>query len=162
MAVAALGWLGSKLGVDITGREKKPDEGGIASDLGGAIFGGDASTNSNGGAAEELDENGLPKSRDWYHYNEELKRFEPTPNAPEWVKAEHAEKVRAMEAEARGENKVTVAPPPPPPPGGFAAAPMRSPNAPQYADAGFFSGGAQGTPTQALPASPATASPPSQ
>ncbi len=148
MAFQAIGWLSSKLGVDIAGREKSstqdqqqsaaaPVEGVMAS-LSNAVFGGDSTTaKPTSGADAEVDANGLPTSRDWYYYDEQKKRWEPTPHAPDYIKAEHAEKVKAAEEEALGIKKFPD-PPPPPPPASTASPVFRSPVAPQYVTPSYF------------------------
>ena len=104
MALHAIGWLSSKLGVDIGGRDKAvatKETDGVLSTISGAVFGdsnrdpaceGQPSTPS---TKEAVGNDGLPQTRDWYFYDETKKRWEPTPHAPDWVKAEHAAKLAA-------------------------------------------------------------------
>lgn len=143
MAVQALGWLSSKLGVNIDGRTKEPDNS-MMSALGSTMFGGDASDTGVRRDADghAIDENGLPVGRDWYYYDEQLGRFNVRPDAPAHIRDEHARQVAAMEAEKNGSVSKEPIPPPPPPPPAIAAAALqgRSPASPQYADAGYFGG----------------------
>jgi hypothetical protein len=143
MALQAVGWLSSKLGVNIAGRGgEKEEQPTMFTQISDTVFGG--TTSGTVTSEGEVDANGLPVGRNWYYYDEELKRFNVHPSAPEHIKAEHARQVAAMEAEKSCQGSPTVAPPPPPPPmlPPPGSAPNASPppraNGPQYADAGFF------------------------
>lgn len=115
---------------------------------GGGLFGtGDANAREN----TDIDENGLPVSKNWYSYNKELRRWDVTPEAPESIKREHAQKLREAEEDRLGLHRVA---PPPPPSGagprapGMHGAPQQSmfgglaggprPAGPQYAVPDFF------------------------
>jgi hypothetical protein len=138
MAVQALGWLSSKLGVDMSGREKESEptgavDGSFMSAASATIFG----ENNTNGAPND----GLPEERNWYVYNESTKMYEPTPEAPAHIHAEHREKVQQQQRDASGANAFPEPPPPPPPPppsGAPIAQRTPGPGRAQYADAGFF------------------------
>lgn len=86
----------------------------------------------------ELDEQGLPKTRNWYYYDEALQRWNVHPNAPASVKAEYAERLRLEEEEKNKATRFPEPPPPPPPSFNPAAIPARSPLVPQYAVPEYF------------------------
>ena len=148
MAVQAFGWLSSKLGVNIAGRDAESErtKTGVLDTLSNTVFGSPenseiAAASSNEGNGE-VDANGLPVGRDWYYYDHDLKRFSVRPEAPQHIRDEHAQLVANMEARKLQQAAAPLPPPPPPPSGGgvsHAAAP-RLPASPQYADSGFFSG----------------------
>lgn len=181
MAMEAVGWLSGKLGLDIAGRNKEVDRkeskdsvGGVFSQWSTTLFGGGADPRvGTDGEALKLDREGLPQGRDWFRYDEALKRWVPTEHAPANVHEEHAARVRQEEEEAAGGKKFPAPPPPPPPPAatmhiragsdgpaGSPGLPMRSPTAPQYADMGFFGGGPAPAPAAPVPAASAYAPPP--
>lgn len=87
----------------------------------------------------ELDEQGLPKTRNWYYYDEVLGRWNVSPDAPQSVQEEFAERLRQEEA---AKNKAVAFPePPPPPPPAFNASAFqvqRAPLTPQYAVPTYF------------------------
>lgn len=158
MALQAVGWLSSKLGVNMTGKgePKNSTDGGAETQRGGGggvldvisdtVFGASGSGENKRYAADgtEVDEQGLPVGRDWYYYDETLGRFNVRPDAPAEVREEHARQVAAYEAEKNGASQAVAPPPPPPPPpvaAGAAPPPMmaRPAGSPQYADAGYFS-----------------------
>ena len=85
----------------------------------------------------EVDEQGLPKSRNWYYYDKSLGRWNVAPDAPEQIKKEHAERLRQEEEEKSGV-KAFPAPPPPPPPMSPFGSIARSPITPQYAMPSYF------------------------
>jgi hypothetical protein len=86
----------------------------------------------------ELDEQGLPKTRNWYYYDEALGRWNVHPDAPQSVKAEFAERLRQEEEEKNKAARFPEPPPPPPPSFNPAAVPARSPLVPQYAVPTYF------------------------
>lgn len=86
----------------------------------------------------ELDEQGLPKTRNWYYFDEALNRWNVHPNAPASVKAEFAERLRQEEEEKNKAMRFPEPPPPPPPSFNPAAVPARSPLVPQYAVPTYF------------------------
>ncbi|KEG11606.1 hypothetical protein DQ04_02451080 [Trypanosoma grayi] len=168
MSLQAVGWLSSKLGINIDGRtdasEDKTTEAlshhafaGTAAKfdmclhkINDAVFGRDNENNaSSGGGGEsvlagintsspgngdevELDENGLPISKNWYYFDKELNRWNVSPDAPAHIKQEYEHRLKEEEDEREGRN---VPPPPPPPP-----PPMSMPGgrAPMYASSGHF------------------------
>jgi hypothetical protein len=167
MAMKAVGWISQSLGWNISGRgEGKVEEGQPApapavssptavdaylAQVSSVVFGTGSSANaatsssSNPFSGEEdiekveLDEQGLPKSRNWYYYDEALGRWNVSPDAPKKVKDEHAERLRQEEEERNKLGRFPDPPPPPPPafnPAAFTAA--RSPLVPQYAVPTYF------------------------
>lgn len=78
---------------------------------GGGIFGTEADNAA--GENTELDENGLPLTKNWFFFDQELNRWAVTPDAPESIRREFEQKLQEEEATRLGYN--TVAPPPPPP-----------------------------------------------
>jgi hypothetical protein len=86
----------------------------------------------------ELDEQGLPKTRNWYYYDEALQRWNVHPNAPASVKAEYAERLRQEEEEKNKAMRFPEPPPPPPPSFNPAAMQARTPLVPQYAIPTYF------------------------
>ena len=164
MAVQAFGWLSSKLGVDIAGRDQgatgtlgagqaqgepdqnqqaqqalagagPPQENFMAS-IGNSIFGESAGANA-------APKDGLPEERNWFVYDDEKKMYVPTPEAPAHVHEEHREKVAAHERQKSGVSDFPDPPPPPPPmpmPGVAAVMAGQSPvgQRAQYADSGHF------------------------
>ena len=86
----------------------------------------------------ELDEQGLPKTRNWYYYDEALQRWNVHPNAPASVKAEYAERLRQEEEEKNKAMRFPEPPPPPPPSFNPAALQARTPLVPQYAIPTYF------------------------
>ncbi|KAH9593039.1 hypothetical protein LSM04_006015 [Trypanosoma melophagium] len=162
MSLQAVGWLSSKLGINIDGRndadEKNPafpshfTGSGSTLDtylhkINNAVFGrdidappssfaaavgldGGSSTNdstpgnrgadntgsgSRGGEDVELDENGLPVSKNWYYYDKELSRWNVSPEAPPHIKQEFERRLKEEEEEREGRNVIPPPPPPPPP-----------------------------------------------
>lgn len=102
-----------------------------------------ADCNSQQGARDvvenaELDEQGLPKTRNWYYYDDALGRWNVSSAAPQSVKDEFEERLRQDEI---AKNKAIAFPEPPPPPPAFSAAalqPQRAPLTPQYAIPSYF------------------------
>ncbi|KAG5475350.1 hypothetical protein LSCM1_03463 [Leishmania martiniquensis] len=90
----------------------------------------------------ELDENGLPVTRNWYYYDTQLGRWTVSRDAPESVQREYYEKLEEANRERMGEKK--AGPPPPaaatrgPPP--LLGAPGRGHGGggPQYAVPDYF------------------------
>ena len=115
MAIAGLGWLGKRIGVDLLGNsEDAPPpttnngNAGWMDQLGKACF----------NVKKETDE--IPKDKWSYVYNEERGIWEPDANAPQHVKDEHEEKVRnPTDTHGKSLKPVEVEPPPPPPTVGF-------------------------------------------
>nr|CAJ2475748.1 unnamed protein product [Leishmania braziliensis] len=70
--------------------------------------------NSATGDTPELDESGLPVTRNWYYYDAQLGRWTVSRDAPDSVQREYYEKLEEVERGQLGQK--TVAPPPPPPP----------------------------------------------
>ncbi|CCW71081.1 unnamed protein product [Phytomonas sp. Hart1] len=60
----------------------------------------------------ELDENGLPVTQNWYYYDKQMGHWNVSPDAPEAVRQKHIEKLRA-EANRMDPTQVTLPPPPP-------------------------------------------------
>ena len=185
MAYEAFGWLGSKVGVDFTGKKKQQQSDasapatqssqqsggtGFFSKVNDAVFGtaetqrddstGDSgldafmNVDGKGPGGEQatparqpvvdtgdpdnapVDENGLPLSRNWYVYNDDLKRWDVTPEAPAWVKKEHEERLKEQMAP---KSPLPPPPPPPPPPLGAGSPVVRkAPTTPQYAPTDYF------------------------
>ncbi|KAK7198109.1 hypothetical protein NESM_000767300 [Novymonas esmeraldas] len=105
------------------------------------------------GEGLELDENGLPVTRNWYYYDAQLGRWTVSRDAPENVQREYYEKLEEAERERLGQ-KTVVAPPPPPPPGGVhrnAAGAGALPPPPGSGHAGLFGGGGGHGPHYAVP-----------
>lgn len=87
----------------------------------------------------ELDEQGLPKSRNWYYYDESLGRWNVAPDAPQKIKDEYAARLKMEEEEKLRANRIPEPPPPPPPTFNAAAfTAQRSPLVPQYAVPTYF------------------------
>eukprot|EP00758_Cryptobia_borreli_P005200 Tbor_TRINITY_DN4773_c0_g3::TRINITY_DN4773_c0_g3_i1::g.17040::m.17040 len=111
----------------------------------------------------DFDENGLPKTRNWYRYDESEKKWIVTDDAPEDVRKEYEEKQRERENERLGIKKVIG---PPPPPGQTISSAM-SPNmgtigSLQYADNNFFNTGGASQPALVPSDSTGSASSPPQ
>ncbi|GET89764.1 hypothetical protein, conserved [Leishmania tarentolae] len=105
----------------------------------------------------ELDENGLPLTRNWYYYDTQLGRWTVSGDAPESVQREYYAKLEEAEEERLGQKKVA-----PPPPASVAGGPPtllgatvcgHGSQSPQYAIPDYFgSSGATGeTPQQLAP-----------
>ncbi|SCU71210.1 uncharacterized protein TEOVI_000279000 [Trypanosoma equiperdum] len=150
MSLQAVGWLSTKLGINIGGRGASGDGSTLESRPGSAgasridtclhkltdvVFG--SGDNSHGGVGNlgldapfsgacnsgahsacnsdkvELDENGLPVSKNWYYFDKELNRWNVSPDAPESIKAEFQQRLQEEELERSGEKAVPLPPPPP-------------------------------------------------
>ena len=165
----AVRWLGQNLGVDISGRSgaspsttspgtvgaQQTDLRSISnsssveayfSKVSNVIFGQQAAPGAGEEAPKccedvELDENGLPVSKNWYYFDPQLQRWNVAPDAPQRVKDEFAQRLREEDDERTGAKKFPDPPPPPPPPtfapGAFTS--VRSPVTPQYAMPTYFS-----------------------
>ncbi|KAH8619088.1 hypothetical protein ERJ75_000192500 [Trypanosoma vivax] len=163
MSLKAVGWLSTKLGIDISGRNSDTAShcsvAGTSSTLGtcfnklnDAVFGSNnndgfgkgsdvfeapfANTGSSNRLPQspdnvELDENGLPVSKNWYYFDEKLGRWNVSPEAPDSIKAEFQQRLQEEENERTGKNVVLPPPPPPPPPVSTAPGPV--PQAPLFA-----------------------------
>ena len=147
MAIAGMKWLGTKLGVDITGSEEKPRGDGWVDRLGQTFF------EANPEDAKEDDN--IPTNDTEYVYNKENERWEPHPNASAAIWADFEDKLRNP-TKPSGEplNQGAVAPPPPPPPRGACSPTFSSPTN-NYVDC--FSGA--GTPANQQAPPPAGAFP---
>ncbi|CBZ28213.1 conserved hypothetical protein [Leishmania mexicana MHOM/GT/2001/U1103] len=103
---------------------------------------GDFGGNTAAGDNPELDENGLPVTRNWYYYDAQLGRWTVSRDAPESVQREYYEKLEEAERERLGQKK--VAPPPPtaiaggPPPLLGGAGGGRGSQCPHYAIPDYF------------------------
>lgn len=84
--------------------------------------GGGNGDNNDAGENPELDENGLPVTRNWYFFDPNLGRWTVSADAPQSVQREYYEQLEEAERERLGQ-KTVVAPPPPPPPMGSGAVP---------------------------------------
>ncbi|CAG9576718.1 conserved hypothetical protein [Leishmania major strain Friedlin] len=110
---------------------------------------GDFGGNTAAGDNPELDENGLPVTRNWYYYDVQLGRWTVSRDAPESVQQEYYEKLEEAERERLGQKK--VGPPPPaaiaggPPPLLGAAGGGHGSQSPHYAIPDYF-GNAGATP----------------
>ena len=97
MALNALNWLSSNLGIDITGENSA--EGGtndVFGKIGSAVFG------------DKAEDDGLPATGDWgYEFNKETGQWEPSGNAPQHIHAEQQERLNELHAPPP-----VVAPPP--------------------------------------------------
>ncbi|KAG5475870.1 hypothetical protein CUR178_03583 [Leishmania enriettii] len=100
----------------------------------------------------ELDENGLPVTRNWYYYDAQLGRWTVSRDAPDSVQREYYEKLEEAERERMGPKKVLPPPRPViargPPPLLGAAGRGHCGSSPQYAVPDYF-----GT-ASAIPAAP--------
>ena len=106
----------------------------------------------------DFDENGLPRTRNWYVYDDASQCWVVTDDAPENVKREYELKKKAIEEERLGLKKA-VAPPPPPPVGGIMGGQNRAMPTNQYAAQDYFGTAsvpppAIGSPYQAAPSFP--------
>eukprot|EP01064_Diplonema_japonicum_P020636 TRINITY_DN3022_c5_g1_i1.p1 TRINITY_DN3022_c5_g1~~TRINITY_DN3022_c5_g1_i1.p1 ORF type:complete len:376 (+),score=78.37 TRINITY_DN3022_c5_g1_i1:45-1130(+) len=131
MAISGINWLGSKLGVDITGASSERDNstsagGGFFDRMGAALF------------HTEKEKEEIPEDAWGYVYNESSKVWEPDQNAPEWAHREHRERLEnPVDVHGKPLKKAEVAPPPPPPaPTTFLSSPQATG---KYVDC--FSGG---------------------
>ncbi|CAJ1989981.1 protein of unknown function - conserved [Leishmania donovani] len=103
---------------------------------------GDFGGNTAAGDNPELDENGLPVTRNWYYYDAQLGRWTVSRDAPESVQQEYYEKLEEAERERLGQKK--VGPPPPtaiaggPPPLLGAAGGGHGSQSPHYAIPDYF------------------------
>eukprot|EP00796_Vickermania_ingenoplastis_P008693 gene8693-6114_t len=70
------------------------------------------------GENSEIDENGLPVSKNWYYFNPQTNRWDVSQDAPQAVRDEYYQQLAAVEAERSGQAPA-VPPPPPPPAGGL-------------------------------------------
>lgn len=140
-------------------------------------------TNEGLGVNNEVDENGLPVSKNWYEFNAQLGRWDVTPDAPPEVRQDFYEQLQAEEeakrrralAAAGGEDGtagVMLVPPPPPPSsswqngegrgdsgGATGARRVASMRAPLYAVPSYFSSDSGTSPLAPPTASPSEARP---
>ncbi|KAF5219487.1 hypothetical protein ECC02_007532 [Trypanosoma cruzi] len=180
MSRQAVGWLSSKLGINIDGRtetEEKTDSAlfpshGFSSaamkidmclhKINDAVFGRDSDSGAggesnfiggssgvgatSGGEEVELDENGLPITKNWYYFDKELNRWNVSPEAPAAIKEEYERRLKEDEDEREGRN--FVPPPPLPPPPAPPLQPFVGEHPSMYPRGGLFPTGAPPTPQQ--------------
>ncbi|KPI87679.1 hypothetical protein ABL78_3217 [Leptomonas seymouri] len=119
---------------------------------------GSGGTHGGGGDNPELDENGLPLTKNWYYFDRELGRWTVSADAPQSVQREYYEQLQEAERERLGQ-KTVVAPPPPPlaaqrPLASVSGGAPPPPQSTKAAPGGLFgAGGARGShsPQYALP-----------
>ncbi|KPA80938.1 hypothetical protein ABB37_04334 [Leptomonas pyrrhocoris] len=92
--------------------------GGSRNDPFGFGAGGAQGGGGNGGTGDgpELDENGLPVTKNWYYFDANLGRWTVSADAPQSVQREYYEQLEEAEKERTGQRTILAPPPPPPPP----------------------------------------------
>ena len=137
MAIAGMKWLGSKLGVDITGNER--DEGGMAEPTQGGGGGGwvdqIGKTLFETGTTEDKDD-GIPENEVEFVYSQANGRWEPHANAPKHVWDEFNERLKNPK-DSYGKpliQEVAAPPPLPPPPPQGKPSPPAGAGRSQYVD----------------------------